>query len=316
MSSVVPWSSDREWPSVLSGQSAGRVLLEHLRGAAPSALGTVAPGRDDLLAKLRTYLNEVPVALDLLAPLLDGTGGRRILEVGSGIGAVSLCLAADGHHVVAIEPGGPGFEDMLILQAAVQQAAELFEAPVRGTVPELRIRVEQLDPEVHGRFDIAFSANVLEHVQYPLVALDRIASVLVDGGVQRHVCPNYMFPYEPHFFIPLVPFRPAATKWLLRGAVTESGLWQSLNFVTARQVRRWARTAGVEVRFDRGVLAESVERFLADEDFAERHSGISGVVRVVKRLGAVPLLRRLPASIVSPMRFTVAPRTRGESGTG
>ena len=124
--------------------------------------------------------------------------------------------------------------------------------------------------------------------------------------MQRHVCPNYAFPYEPHFFVPLVPFVPSLTKALLPRRITETGLWDSLNFVTALQVRRWARSAGMEVRFDRGVLAEAVERFLADEVFAERHSGFSGVVRMLERLGAVPLLRRLPAGTVSPMRFTVA----------
>lgn len=158
-----------------------------------------------------------------------------------------------------------------VSQAAVQQAAEQFEAPMKGTVTDLRIGVEQLDPVVRGRFDIAFSTNVLEHVQDPRIALDRIESVLVDGGIQRHVCPKYVFPYEPHFFIPLVPFRPAATRWFLR-AVTEPGLWQSLNFVISRTVRRWARDAGRTVELDRGVLGEAVERFLADKAFAERHS--------------------------------------------
>ena len=133
--------------------------------------------------------------------------------------------------------------------------------------------------------------------------------------MQRHVCPNYAFPYEPHFFVPLLPFVPSLTKALLPRRITETGLWESLNFVTARQVRRWARGAGVEVRFDPGVLAEAVERFLADAVFAERHSGLSSVVRVLQQLGAVPLLRRLPAGAVSPMRFTVSasvPRRRTE----
>jgi hypothetical protein len=124
--------------------------------------------------------------------------------------------------------------------------------------------------------------------------------------VQRHVCPNYAFPYEPHFYLLLVPFVPSLTRLLLPKRITRTGLWESLNFVTARQVRRWARRAGVEVRFDRGVLAEAVERFLADPVFAERHAGLGRVVRLLQRLGVVPLLRRLPTGAVSPMRFTVS----------
>lgn len=117
--------------------------------------------------------------------------------------------------------------------------------------------------------------------------------------------PNHVFPYEPHFFAPLLPFVPSATRWLLPGRITQTGLWESLNFATARQVRRWARRAGVEVNFDRGVLAGAVECFLSDPVFAERHAGLGRVVRLLQRLGVVPLLRGLPARVVPPMRFTV-----------
>lgn len=127
--------------------------------------------------------------------------------------------------------------------------------------------------------------------------------------MQRHVCPNYAFRYEPHYFVPLLPFVPSLAKALVPRRITETGLCESLNFVTARQVRRWARRAGVEARFNRGVLAETVEWSLADQVFAERNSGLSGVVRVLKRIGAVPLLRWPPPGAASPMRFTVATAT-------
>ena len=286
-------------------------LLHELQRAAPLELARIAPDRPDLLEKLDTYLNEVPVALDLVAPLLDSTSPRRILEVGSGIGAVTACLRADGHDVVAIEPAGPGFEDMRLLQQTIEATvAALRSGAASSDASPLPIGVDDLDPASHGRFDVVFSANVLEHVPDPISALERMQSVLVEGGVQRHVCPNYAFPYEPHFFLPLVPFGPSLTRLLLPSRITQTGLWESLNFVTARQVRRWARRASAEVRFDRGVLAEAVERFLADPVFAERHAGLGRVVRLLQRLGVVPLLRRLPAGLVSPMRFTVAASAR------
>ena len=282
-------------------------LLDELKRTAPLELARLAPDRPDLLEKLETYLNEVPVALGLLAPLLDAETPRRILEVGSGIGAVTACLRADGHEVIAIEPAGPGFRDMRLLQRAIEvTVAALQSGAASSDLSPLPIGVDDLDPAVHGRFDVVFSANVLEHVPDPISALERMQSVLAEGGVQRHVCPNYAFPYEPHFFLPLVPFVPSLTRLLLPSRITQTGLWESLNFVTARQVHRWARRASAEVRFDRGVLAEAVERFLADPVFAERHSGLSSVVRVLERLGVVPLLRKLPAGTVSPMRFTIA----------
>jgi SAM-dependent methyltransferase len=267
-------------------------------------LAELAPSRRDLRDSLIVYLNEAPVALELLRDEMEYSGTKRVLEVGGGIGAVTACLAYLGFDVVALEPDGLGFEDMLILRRAVEIALAELPAP-SGSRTILPIGVEDLDPVAHGLFDVVFSANVLEHVGDPVLALDRMQAVLAQGGVQTHVCPNYAFPYEPHFFVPLLPFRPSATRWLLPRSMTETGLWASLNFVTAWQVERWASRTGVEVRFDRGVLAEALDRFMSDAVFAERHGGLGAVVRLLQRLGFIGLVRRLPAKLVSPMRFTV-----------
>lgn len=272
--------------------------------SAERRLAEAAPGRDDLVQLLRTYLNEVVVALELLGPMLDGPG-PRVLEVGSGIGAVTLCLSRLGYEVVGIEPGGPGFEDLLLLQQILAESAGDHARSGERTAPIFRIGVEGLHPDVHGRFDLAVSVNVLEHVKDPDEALTRIGAVLAEGGVQRHVCPNYSFPYEPHFFVPLVPFAPALTRVILPRRMTRTGLWESLNFLTARRLRRWARQQGAAITFDEGVLAQAVDRFLADAIFAERHAGLRWFVRSVERLGLLPVLRRLPPSWVSPMRFTI-----------
>ncbi len=260
-------------------------LRDHLGRSAPPALRQIAPERPDLDDLLRTYLGEVEVALDLLQPCIPRLHGR-VLEVGAGIGAVSACLAHLGLEVLAIEPGGAGFEDLVLLQGAVDAALTEFPT-LAGSRTVLPIGVEDLDPDVHGHFGVVFSANVLEHVADPVLALDRMQAVLANGGVQTHVCPNYAFPYEPHFFVPLLPFRPSATRWLLPRSMTETGLWASLNFVTARQVRRWASRSGVEVRFVRGMLAEALDRFVSDPVFAQRHGGLGTVVRLLRRLGLV-----------------------------
>ncbi len=273
---------------------------------AQKRLNDFAPDREDLFELLRTYLNEVPVALQLLEPVLGGKS-RRILEVGSGIGAVAMCLVELGYDITGIEPGGPGFEDLVVLQDVVAAAAAELrgESDRQNGIEILQLGVDDLDPAVHGCFDVVFSANVLEHVPDPVSALERMQSVLVEGGVQRHVCPNYAFPYEPHFFVPLVPLKPSFTSWLLPRAIADTDLWSSLNFVTAGQVRRWALRAGVEVEFAQGVIAEALDRFVSDPVFAERHAGLGAIVRALRRFGLVGLVRRLPAGLVSPMRFSV-----------
>lgn len=279
---------------------------------AEERLARHVPGRPELVELLRTYLNEVPVALDVLAPVVGETG-QRVLEVGSGIGAVAICLAEVGVEVVGVEPGGPGFEDLLQVQRVLLEAAVELR-PLGAVSPViLDLRVEELDPAVHGRFEVVFSVNVLEHVDDPTIALDQMQKMLTESGVQRHVCPNYSFPYEPHFFIPLFPFAPALTRVLLPRTVTDSGLWRSLNFVTAGQVRRWAARSAAVVTFDDGVLADAFDRYSSDRIFATRHAGLGLLVRTFERLGLKPALRALPAGLVSPMRFTVRQRTPADA---
>ncbi len=280
-------------------------------------LHEVSPERPEMARLLETYLNEVDVALELLDPIVRSRGSLRILEVGSGIGAVAVCLRSIGHSVVALEPRGPGFEtaglsdfrgedDIRFLQDLIAASASEGGVPSE-VVDTLSIGVEDLDAEVHGRFDIVFSVNVLEHVPDPAIALKLMQSVLLPNGMQRHLCPNYAFPYEPHFSRPLVPFFPNISKSVLPREVTRTKLWNSINFVTARQIRRSAQVIGVSVQFDSQVLAEAVKRFAHDPVFAKRHSGLGMIVRVMGGPIGMRFLDALPAAWVSPMRFTFGP---------
>ena len=121
-----------------------------------------------------------------------------------------------------------------------------------------------------------------------------------------HAHPNYTIPYEPHFGIPLVPFRPGLTSFFLPDRVTNSDVWRSLNWITARQVRAWCRSAGLQVQFRSGVLAGAVDRVTTDQLFEQRHHGIvQRGAKFARRLGLVRLLGRLPAVLNSPTEYVI-----------
>ena len=102
--------------------------------------------------------------------------------------------------------------------------------------------------------------------------------------------------------------------WLLPRSMVDIGLWASLNFATACQVKRWAKRRELEVRFDRGVLADSLGRFISDPVFAQRHGRLGAIVGLLRRIGLVGLVRLLPPRLVSPMRFTVKAAPNERSG--
>jgi 2-polyprenyl-3-methyl-5-hydroxy-6-metoxy-1,4-benzoquinol methylase len=249
----------------------------------------------DASERLATYINESWVALELVEPHLQP--GARILEIGSGIGFFAGFLSGQGFDVVELEPVGAGFEFI----GAARAALALDDRP-----DHLDIGVEALDAEMHGRFDVVYSLNVLEHVPDWRVALDSAGSVLAPDGTMCQSCPNYSFPYEPHFGIPLLPVRPWVTARLLPQRITDSDLWRSLNWVTLKGVRQWAEGHGYSIDFEAGRLADALERLSTDAQFANRHSRSLGVIaRTARRLGVFSVLRKVPASWTSPMVFTV-----------
>ncbi|MCK1313397.1 class I SAM-dependent methyltransferase [Bradyrhizobium sp. 23] len=257
-----------------------------------------APGQCRFLIEMfaneaRTY---TPIVEQRIKP------DMKVLEIGSGLGFVSLWLARRNVNVKQLEPTAGPFDVFAKLATEI--------AACSGRVPpdRLTIGAEDLDPAQHGTFDFLFSFNVLEHVADLDRAMAAMATVLVPGGTMLHCCPNYTFPYEPHLNIPLVPFAPTLTKRLFPARITAQKLvWDSLNFVTARRLRRLAHRNGLEIELVRGQMAGQIERLIADPIFSARHLGnasgkaIGAVLRAARSMGLLALLSQVPPDLLTPM---------------
>jgi 2-polyprenyl-3-methyl-5-hydroxy-6-metoxy-1,4-benzoquinol methylase len=248
-------------------------------------------------ARIQNALGEAAVALQLLEGL--DLSGKRVLEVGAGIGIVSLALHRCGIDVVAIEPGLGGFDQNAQVGACLRDWLNIDDAAW------LSVGAGDLRPENQGVFDVQFSVNVLEHIPDLEAAVSGMCGVLRSGGVMRHTCPNYLVPYEPHFGIPLVPLFPRATAWLLPGA-RKTELWRSLNFVTLGRMKRAFARHGFDCSFAPGTMCAAFARLDQDPRFRERQ-GRTGVVALadvmLRRLGLLRLVARLPPVLATPMTF-------------
>ncbi|MCU1359979.1 MAG: uncharacterized protein JWN99_1268 [Ilumatobacteraceae bacterium] len=237
---------------------------------------------------------------------LDVAAGERVLEVGAGLGVASAYLSSRGFEVTALEPGGVGFAEHLVVGAKLVELAGWNHSL-------LTVLVEQLDPALHGQFSLVFSNNVVEHVERPGTCFRAMASVLTPDGLMVHSCPNYSIPYEPHFGLPLLPCRPRWTARLLPRPVGTSDLWRSLNFIRARDVIASARQLGYVVEFRSGALAASLERLGTDVEFRSRHRLLAGAAVLIRSTGAIRALRRLPSTWSTPMDFLMCPPTTDPS---
>jgi SAM-dependent methyltransferase len=254
-------------------------------------------GRERVTAILNVYAAESRYGYQLITPQLPSRG--RILEVGAGLGMLSSFLRIQGHDISALEPCTSGFDFFTQIREVILEEAN-------ADLPNLPLRAEELNPGQHGPFEFIFSINVLEHIPQLAGALRGMASVLAPGGRMWHTCPNYLFPYEPHYGIPLLPVFPRATGVLLPRRIARDDLWRSLNFITYFRVKRLARSNGLNAVFRRGTMASALERLDSDAEFAARQSGIaSRIQRLLKAIGVISAIGFLPAALSTPMMIAM-----------
>jgi 2-polyprenyl-3-methyl-5-hydroxy-6-metoxy-1,4-benzoquinol methylase len=257
----------------------------------------VSRPRSEIEVRIQTSLSEAAVGIKLL----DGIDlvGKRVLEVGAGIGIVSLALHRIGIEVVAIEPGLGGFDQNALIGQCLRDWID------ESDYPYLSLGAADLRSEVHGLFDVQFSVNVLEHIPDLEAAIAAMCRLLKPSGVMRHTCPNYRIPYEPHFGIPLVPLFPRSTAWI-RPAIRETELWRSLNFVTFGQIKRAFAHHGYRCRFSPGAMRSAFDRLEHDTEFRKRQGGmriVSLAHRLLRRSGLISLVGKIPPAFATPMTF-------------
>lgn len=254
----------------------------------------------ELLALFDTYAAEARFGRRYIAQELQRLpAGARVLEVGAGAMLLSSQLVREGFDVTALEPVGSGFSHFGRMREIV-----LEHAAAAGCRPNLiDIPAEQLAEQ--DRYDFAFSVNVMEHVGDPAQVLRRVGASLRPGARYRFTCPNYLFPYEPHFNIPTLMTKKLTERVLGRRIRSSprvsdpAGTWASLNWLTVPQVRRFVRDAGgLRLAFNRTMLVASLERVLTDPDFASRRSpAVRAVLSRLVRLRLHKLFGLVPAAL-------------------
>jgi len=257
-------------------------------------------GAEAIAHTLQTFVNETRATLALVGSSLDR--GQRALEVGAGICLFSVFLKREGFNIVALEPAMAGYEifaacKRVILQHFAEVDLELLEIPAG-----------ELDPRRHGAFDLIFSNNVIEHIPDWRAALAAMLSVLKPGAQMRHACPNYLFPYEPHYAIPILKWYPQLSRRVFAAKIDPNpDIWDSLNFLSYCEIRRFASQHQVSVAFEPGLLYRALMRLDSDPMFRQRHAG--GMTRLtfaaLKHSGLIHLLRCLPAACTTPMQFSI-----------
>lgn len=124
---------------------------------------------------------------------------KNILEIGGGVHLLTSFLNQE-YKITSIEPGG-------FTRAADEIRSQII------TRNKLNIHTMPLEEfKTDEKFDFIFSMNVLEHTKDIEEHLNHCVKLLKDNNSVIFIqCPNYTFPFEPHFYEFFLPFFPNFT---------------------------------------------------------------------------------------------------------
>jgi len=170
--------------------------------------------------------------------------GRRILDLGSGMGGTSVALGLAGAAPLAFEYNR-AYCDIIRMRAARYDMG----------LPVVNGAGEYL-PFDDASFDLAIAWDVVEHVQNPALLLAELARVLRPGGrVLLTVINRFAF-RDPHYHLPLLNWlpRPLAEAIIKRRGRSKSGAEFSdrqrlseMHYYTMRGFRHLAARYGFRV---------------------------------------------------------------------
>jgi 2-polyprenyl-3-methyl-5-hydroxy-6-metoxy-1,4-benzoquinol methylase len=182
-----------------------------------------------------------PNYLRWIADLIEPHLGRRVLELGAGIGSITR-LYADGRQVVASD----------LSSYCVESMRRRFDGVGNITVVQSDLR----ELEASGdRFDSVLMVNVLEHIQNDADVLSTLPSVLVrDGRIVIYVpALNGLYGQWDR---KVGHFR-RYSKWRMREVANVAGLeFVDLRYVNSLAVPAWIAFSRTEVdRTQKGSLS-------------------------------------------------------------
>ena len=248
---------------------------------------------------LKTYIEEA----EFFEKVLDSDvsqlpTGSHLVEIGSGIGLLSLNLASRGFIVTAFEPQASGFNEM-------HQMRDLVTNNWKGLLPKINfsdISVNKLT-KLDLPADYVFAINVIEHVQDYRTLIHDGLNQATSQGVFRIICPNYSIPYEPHFEIPVIISKKLTFR-IFRRKIEQSEIpkskefWQDLSWPTQRELKRYLKSEGLEFEFSREATNFYVNRALSDSNFINRKGLIFGSLIKSFALLAKYLTQFIPLSLI------------------
>ena len=206
-------------------------------------------------------------------------------------------MASEGFKVTSVEPVGEGFTGISFIMDTFLEIArkeDLFFTLIKSPIEDCKF---------NHIFDFIYSINVMEHLKDPYSVLLQMMTNLRKGGKYRFFCPNYDFPYEPHFgkwmFLRknnAFHLQERRANSLLIPRHETLGLYRSLNFITLKKIKRSLKGKPIRLLANPNSLYEMTIRSIHDSELKKRHKVLTNFVRFLFVLKLHYLAKLVPVN--------------------
>ncbi|MCU1390642.1 MAG: Methyltransferase type 12 [Ilumatobacteraceae bacterium] len=130
----------------------------------------------------KEYFDEVEARKYRVEPHIPGFAdferwaGKRVLEVGCGIGTDSINFARAGAHLTSVDLSTESIN-------IARQRAEVMG--VADQIEFVQANAEELTSAVSGEFDLAYSFGVVHHTPHPDRAMEQIRALMAPGSTLK-----------------------------------------------------------------------------------------------------------------------------------
>ncbi len=179
---------------------------------------------------------------------------QEILDVGCGGGLLVNYLSIQGYKI-------SGFDNYLYNPhtKSINNAINSKDLVVNSEIKNFKSK---------KKYDLIFMSNVVEHIDDWEGCLVHLEQFLKDSGKIIFLLPNYNFPIEFHFMIPII-INKTITYKIFEKKITNFedthqryGIWDSLNFITMKQIKNFFINKNYDVSNDKNYIERLLRRLV------------------------------------------------------